>query len=58
MNLKNIRDNLLPRHTVLKEDDVSDIKSKIDNLLDEIEQKVKMLWWNMQAKIGTRQKWY
>lgn len=57
-NLKKIRDTFISRYAVLKEDDVGDIRSKINYLLEEIDRKDKSLRWKMRAKIGTKQKWY
>jgi len=56
-NFKKIRD-LLPTVEALKKEDVEDMGSKINNILDEIEKRPKSFNWKMRAKVGTKKKWY
>ena len=42
----------------LKEDDCSDVLSKIDQLRSAIESSPKSLGWKMRAKVGAGKKWY
>ena len=56
-NLKETKDRL-PTFEALKEEDVLDVKTKIDKILDAIEGEPKSMGWKMRAKVGTRKKWY
>jgi hypothetical protein len=56
-NLNKIK-NLLDHYNELVENDKKLVESRIDNLLNIIEQKPKSLGWKMRAKIGTRKQWY
>ena len=57
MNLKRIRDEFLPSYD-LSEEDKTDVKHRIDTLLERIEKKPKSLGWKMRARIGAKKKWY
>jgi len=56
-NLQKVKE-LLISFKDLTQEDVEDVKLKIDNLLTEIEKYPKTLKWRMRAKIGERKKWY
>ncbi|MFQ6125236.1 MAG: hypothetical protein ACE5R6_11630 [Candidatus Heimdallarchaeota archaeon] len=56
-NLKKIEEFLI-KYDVLTEDDVLDVKTKIQTLQDKIEQKPKSRRWKMRAKVGSKKKWY
>ncbi len=56
-NLKKTEE-YLQKYDVLTEDDVLDVKAKINTLLDMIEQNTKSRRWKMRAKVGTKKKWY
>ncbi|MEM2111634.1 MAG: hypothetical protein QXX08_07130 [Candidatus Bathyarchaeia archaeon] len=56
-NLKKIRD-LLPTLEPLKKEDIENVTTKINQLLDEIEKRPKSFGWKMRAKVGTKKKWY
>ena len=56
-NLKETKDRL-PTFEALREEDVLDIKTKIDKILDAIEREPKPMRWKMRAKVGTKKKWY
>jgi hypothetical protein len=56
-NLNKIK-NLLDDYNELVENDKKLVESRIDNLLNIVEQKPKSLGWKMRAKIGTKKQWY
>jgi|YelNatPaOPRAMG01_1025707.scaffolds.fasta_scaffold71207_1 hypothetical protein len=56
-NLQKVK-NLLTSFKDLTQEDVEDVKLKIDKLLTDIEKHPKTLKWRMRAKIGERKKWY
>ena len=56
-NLKEIKERL-PTLEALSEEDILDVGSKIDKILEAIEREPKSLGWKMRAKIGTKKKWY
>lgn len=56
-NLKETKDRV-PTFEALREEDVLDIKTKIDKILDAIEREPKSMGWKMRAKVGTKKKWY
>lgn len=57
-NLKFIRDEFLSRYKVLSEDDRMDVSSKIDKILERIEDEPKSLRWKLRARTGPSKKWY
>jgi len=57
MNLKRIRNEFLPSYN-LSEEDKTDVKHKIDTLLERIEKDPKSLAWKMRARVGAKKKWY
>ena len=61
-NLKRIKKALsqprFPWLMVLEEEDIRDVKDKIDKLIVAIERKPKSLKWKLRAKVGTSVKWY
>jgi hypothetical protein len=57
-NLKKVRDEFLPGHSILAEDDRSDVAKKISLLLDRIESEPKSMSWRVRARVGTGRKWY
>jgi len=59
-NLKLIRDRLNEKEyrNIFKEEDVADVRKKIDKLLDMIEKEPKSLAWKMRARTGPKKKWY
>ncbi|MEM2356897.1 MAG: hypothetical protein QXN81_03755 [Candidatus Bathyarchaeia archaeon] len=56
-NLQKVKE-LLPSFKDLTQQDVEDVKLKIDKILESIEKHPKTLKWRMRAKIGERKKWY
>ncbi|MEM2738653.1 MAG: hypothetical protein QXK93_06685 [Candidatus Bathyarchaeia archaeon] len=56
-NLKKII-SFLNFYDVLKDEDRSDVKSKIDALLRLVDEYPKSLAWKLRAKIGSSKKWY
>lgn len=56
-NLKEIKERF-PTFKVLDKQDISDVETKIDQLLEAIEREPKSMGWKMRAKIGTKKKWY
>ena len=56
-NLKQIKEGL-PTLKALNKEDISDVRTKIDELLEAIEREPKSMGWRMRAKIGTKKKWY
>jgi len=59
-NLRLIRDRLLEEGytSILRDEDVNDVRVKIDKLLEMIENEPKSLAWKMRARTGTKKKWY
>ncbi len=57
-NLKRIRDDFLSTLEVLDQEDIADVRGKVNEILEAIEREDKSLKWRMRAKIGTRKKWY
>lgn len=57
-NLNKIKNLIDSYNQVLTQNKISDVKSKIDVILDKIEKKPKTIGWRMRAKIGTKTKWY
>jgi hypothetical protein len=57
-NLSKIKDIFLKKIECLNEDDVCDVRAKIDHLLKIIEDEPKSLNWKIRSKIGTKIKWY
>jgi hypothetical protein len=56
-NLKKIGSSLRT-FDALNEGDVSDVKGKIDNLIQEIEKKPKSMKWKIRARTGPKKIWY
>lgn len=56
-NLNKIK-TLLPSYPQLKDDDNKDLTTKIDTMLNRIEEEPKALSWKMRARIGPSKKWY
>jgi len=56
-NLKKIQE-LMPNYSALAEEDRTDVNSKIESLLNQIEEAPKSMGWKMRAKVGTKKKWY
>ena len=56
-NLRRIKDEFLPSYN-LPDEDKTNVKDKIDILLERIQEKPKSLGWKMRAKVGTKKKWY
>jgi hypothetical protein len=48
----------LPQNEILSDEDRITIDSRINKLLEAIEQEPKSLKWKLRAKIGNRKKWY
>ncbi|MBS7655091.1 hypothetical protein KEJ50_01090 [Candidatus Bathyarchaeota archaeon] len=57
-NLKKIKTLADSYSQVLTEDKIIDVKNKIDEILNKIEEKPKSMSWKVRAKIGTKTKWY
>jgi hypothetical protein len=57
-NLKRMIDEFLPTYAALSEEDRSNIRGKIDLLLEKIESEPKSMSWKMRAKVGPGRKWY
>jgi hypothetical protein len=60
MNLNKVRSfaRRYANEGLIKEDYLQDIHSKIDQIVQFIENTPKTLAWKMRAKIGTKKKWY
>jgi hypothetical protein len=56
-NLNKIK-NLLYKYSQLSNEDKKNIASKIDAILEKIENEPKTISWNLRAKIGSKKKWY
>jgi hypothetical protein len=56
-NLRETKERL-PTLKALNKEDISDVRTKIDELLEAIERQPKSIGWRMRAKIGTKKKWY
>lgn len=56
-NLREIKERL-PTLKALNKEDISDVGTKIDGLLEAVEREPKSMGWRMRAKIGTKKKWY
>ncbi len=50
--------SFLPVYTTLSDPDRSDIKAKLDALLQEIESCPKSVSWKLRARVGEKRKWY
>ena len=57
MNLNKIK-SFLPKYDVLTEEQRSLVTSRIDRLLQAIENSSKSFRWKMRARVGTSKKWY
>jgi len=57
MNLKKVKE-LCKKYNVLSNEDMKDVTSKIDRILEKIEKEPKSMKWKMRAKIGPSKKWY
>lgn len=57
-NLKKIRDHFLDNYQIFALKERTEVKQKIDKLLETIEKKPKTLSWKMRARVGTRKQWY
>lgn len=59
-NLRLVRDRLKDNHykSIFKEEDVTDMRNKIDELLDMIEKEPKSMAWKIRARSGPKKKWY
>jgi len=56
-NLNKVKE-FLNLYEVLTQTDRQDVASKIDKLLQAIENEPKTIKWKVRAKVGTRKKWY
>lgn len=56
-NLKRIEDEFLASYD-LPDEDKTNVKDKINILLESIQREPKSLRWKMRAKVGTKKKWY
>jgi len=56
-NLNRIKD-FLKKYEALTKDDYNDVSTKVDELLQTIQEEPKSLKWKIREKIGTRKKWY
>ncbi|NIR86096.1 hypothetical protein GWO13_00380, partial [Candidatus Bathyarchaeota archaeon] len=56
-NLRETKERLLTLKA-LNKNDASDVRAKIDKLLEIIDSEPKSMGWKMRAKIGTKKKWY
>ena len=56
-NLRKVRDRL-ESYQELTDDDRNDVKTKIEKLLQVIEEEPKTLRWKLRAKVGPSSKWY
>jgi hypothetical protein len=59
-NLKLVRERLNDGdyRSIFKEEDITDMRNKIDKLLDMIENEPKSMAWKIRARTGPRKKWY
>jgi hypothetical protein len=56
-NLKRVKDEFLTSYSI-PDKDKTNIKDKINILLERIEGEPKSLGWKMRAKVGTKKRWY
>jgi hypothetical protein len=56
-NLKKILE-FLPKYNALSSEDVGEISSRINSLLEQIESKPKSQKWKFRGKVGAKSKWY
>jgi len=56
-NLKKLRDEVLPKYKLSKEDQEV-VVSRVNKLLDIIEKTPKTLGWKLRAKVATKKIWY
>lgn len=56
-NLKGVK-AFLPRLRGLTEEEMQELRSKIDLLLEHVEREPKSMGWKMRAKVGARKMWY
>jgi len=56
-NLNKIKERLL-KYPSLSEENVENVRKKVDGLLQAIESRPKSSSWRLRARIGTRKKWY
>jgi hypothetical protein len=57
MNLNKIK-TLLPKYSVLSDEDKSIVVQRVDKLIERIEAAPKSMKWKLRARRGTSQKWY
>ncbi|MBS7643745.1 hypothetical protein KEJ26_04160 [Candidatus Bathyarchaeota archaeon] len=57
MNLQKVK-SFIPNYSLLTENDKTDVITKIDQLLMQIEREPKSMGWTMRAKIGDKKQWY
>ena len=57
MNLNKIK-TLLPKYSVLSDEDKSIVNQRVDKLIAKIEEAPKSMKWKLRARRGTSQKWY
>jgi hypothetical protein len=57
-NLKKIKDSLKVYNKILSECDINNVESKINKLLESIEQEPKTYAWKLRSKIGVKKKWF
>jgi len=56
-NMNKLR-NSLSRFDALSQEDRDDITTKIDKMLEQVEERPKSMSWKMRARTGARMKWY
>jgi hypothetical protein len=57
-NLKRMRDEHVERFNLLNQEDIQDVKSKISQLVEVIDDEPKSTGWRLRARVGTRRPWY
>lgn len=57
MNLNKIKERL-PKYPRLSEENIENVRTKVDGLLQAIESRPKSSSWKIRARIGTRKQWY
>lgn len=48
----------LPEYSILTKENVKEIETQINKLIDAIEKKSKSMGWKLRAKVETKKRWY
>jgi hypothetical protein len=59
-NLRNLKDSFVDRFSreQLPDEDRTDVKGKLDQLIARIDETPKTMGWKVRAKVGTKKTWY